>query len=127
MFGTTWKWAGKFRHTNKNIGIFWEQIPVQLKLLLDDVIYQVAHDTYSLYEIAIRLHHRLVSIHLFPNGNGRHARLYTDAFLVFNGDSRCTWGSLSVERSAQIRDHYIASLRAVDKGAYNELLTFARS
>jgi fido (protein-threonine AMPylation protein) len=69
----------------------------ELKKLLDDVTYWVDHNTYNPDEIAVRLKHRIVSIHCFPNGNGRHSRLMADIIIekvfkqpVFN------WGAGSV-------------------------------
>lgn len=82
MFRKTWRWVGQFRRSNKNIGIHWPFIPEHLKLLCDDISYQLSHNTYELDEIAVRFHYRLVVIHPFANGNGRHARLITDEFLI---------------------------------------------
>ena len=73
MFGMVWKWAGKLRHTETNIGIEWTKIPIALRLLLDDTRFWIEHQTYGPDEIAIRFKHRLVAIHCFPNGNGRHS------------------------------------------------------
>ena len=82
MFGETWRWAGSFRKSDKNIGVDWLQIGVELKKLLDDVRFQVANGSLPLDEIAVRFHHRLVAIHPFPNGNGRHARLIADLLVA---------------------------------------------
>jgi len=88
MFGKVWSWAGSFRRSDKNIGVDWKQIPVFLRALLDDVKYWLEHNTYSPEEAAVRFHHKLVWIHMFPNGNGRHARLMADVFVntVLNPD-----------------------------------------
>ena len=75
MFGQVWGWAGEFRKTNKNIGIDKWEIPVALKNLLDDAVYWYANNTYAPDEMALRFKHRLVSIHCFSKGNGRHSRL----------------------------------------------------
>ncbi len=82
LFGKVWKWAGNFRRTEKNIGIVPSQLAVQLRQLLDDTNYWIEHGTWSSKELAARFHHRLVYIHLFPNGNGRHARIMADAVLT---------------------------------------------
>ena len=82
MFGEVWRWAGEFRRSGKNIGVDRLQIPVELRNLCDDVRAWLELDTYPADEIAARFHHRLVSIHLFANGNGRHARTLTDLLLV---------------------------------------------
>ena len=84
MFGKVWRWAGKFRRSGKNIGVDWVQIPIYLHTLLQDVRYWIDQKTYEPDEIAVRFHHKLVWIHLFPNGNGRHARLMTDVELYSN-------------------------------------------
>ncbi len=81
MYGKVWAWAGEFRKTNKNIGVDKWQIPVELKTLLDDVNYWAEHNTYLPEEIAVRFKHRIVSIHCFPNGNGRHSRLMADIII----------------------------------------------
>ena len=127
MYGNVWKWAGKFRKTEKNIGIDWWKIPVRLKELLDDVQHWYDHKTYSPDEIAIRFKHRLVSIHCFPNGNGRHSRLMADmiAEKIFRRPI-FTWGT-SYQNTGEARKAYINALKAADKGDYNLLVTFARS
>lgn len=127
MFGKTWKWAGKYRLSNKNIGIFWEQIAVQIKLLLDNLEYQVGNNIYGIDEVATRFHHKLVSIHPFPNGNGRHARLMTDIVLFNFNHERFTWGRESLRSNNMARDFYLSALRKADKGQYDDLLKFVRS
>ncbi len=88
MFGNVWKWAGKFRKSEKNIGVEWIKIGVELRYLLDDTKYWIDNKTYSPDEIAIRFKHRLVNIHCFPNGNGRHSRIMADIIIesIFNKD-----------------------------------------
>ena len=81
MFYKIWIWAGSFRRSGKNIGVDWTRIGVDLRQLLDDVKYWIEHKTYPADEIAVYFHHRLVKIHPFPNGNGRHSRLMTDILL----------------------------------------------
>lgn len=92
MFDETWRWAGTFRKTEKNIGVDRMHIAARTLDLCEDVKAQLAHKSLPLDEIAARLHHRLVSIHSFTNGNGRHARLMTDLLLTQNGATRFTWG-----------------------------------
>lgn len=98
----------------------------QQKLLLDDVQYQLTNNIYAIDELAARFHHRLVSIHVFPNGNGRHARLYIDTFLMSNGSEKFSWGMLSLAESSYIRKSYINALRAADRGRYDLLYDFVR-
>lgn len=126
MFGATWKWAGQFRRSEKNIGIPWEGIPGALAELCDDARYWIQNHTYDLDEAAARFHHRLTRIHAFPNGNGRHARLMTDLFLVRNGAPRFPWGSGDLNQSGNVRERYIAALRESDRHEYGPLLGFLR-
>jgi Fic-DOC domain mobile mystery protein B len=127
MFGKTWTWAGSFRTSDKNIGIDWRQIGVRLRDLLDDVRYQIDNKTYSPDETAVRFHHRLVAIHPFPNGNGRHARLMADLLVGKLGQPRFTWGSRSLVEASDTRKRYIAALQAADNRDFAPLMAFARS
>lgn len=127
MFDKTWKWAGKYRSTEKNIGVSPFYISSELKKLLEDVIFQIINNSYLLDEIAYRFHHRLVVIHPFSNGNGRHARLMTDFLLIQTGQSRFTWGSQRLEAEGIVRNQYINALRNADKQNYAELAKFVRS
>ncbi len=125
LFGQVWAWAGTLRQTEKNIGIDPLGISVELRNLIDDTRYWVEHATYPPAEIALRFHHRLVAIHLFPNGNGRHARLMTDALCrVCLGAAPIDWlqGADNLESQSEHRSAYIAALRAADTGDYRDLL-----
>lgn len=126
MFDKTWKWAGNFRQTDKNIGVDWRQIAVQLKNLLDDVKAQITFQTYPVDELALRFHHRLVWIHVFANGNGRHARLMTDLLMQRLGQPALTWGGGSLLTAGDTRKAYLGALRAADGRDYQPLLKFAR-
>ncbi len=127
MFSNTWRWAGSFRHTEKSIGVTPHQIPGALLNLLADTNYWIEHGRYPVDEIASRFHHRLVSIHPFPNGNGRHARLAADILLESLGARRFTWGSGDLNRDGNARSNYLDALREADQGSMMELLAFARS
>ncbi|NOY70891.1 MAG: mobile mystery protein B [Gammaproteobacteria bacterium] len=126
LFGDVWKWAGSFRRTEKNIGIDPIQIVVQLRHLLDDARFWVENDTYQPKELAARFHHRLVYIHLFPNGNGRHARIITDAVLTkLLEEPPIDWaGGYRLENMNERRNKYIAALRAADGHDFSALLEF---
>jgi Fic-DOC domain mobile mystery protein B len=128
MFCNVWKWAGKFRQSDKTIGAPWYIISVVLKQLCDDVKYWIENKMFSEDETAARFHHRLVSIHLFPNGNGRHARLMADILLrnVLN-KAPFTWGSANLIVAGVDRRKYIESLVAADRNDYKPLLDFVRS
>ena len=127
MFGRVWRWAGKFRKTERNIGIDAYRITVELRQLLDDCRYWIEHGTYEPDEIAARFHHRLVWIHPFPNGNGRHARTATDLLLVSMGRPRLTWGRLNRIDPGETRQRYVDALRAADHHDIGPLLAFVRS
>ena len=128
MYGHVWKWAGTYRKTNKNIGVESYRIPTELHQLLGDARYWLEHKTYPITDLAIIFHHRLVKIHLFPNGNGRHARLCADAIVAKYGGDKLTWGGGSdLTKPDEIRKRYIAALREADRGDYKPLLAFARS
>lgn len=127
MFGETWRWAGNFRKSDKNIGVDWLKIGVELKKLLDDARYQIEHGSFPADEIAVRFHHRLVAIHPFPNGNGRHARMMADLLVERLGKPRFSWGSRSLADANNTRQHYITALQAADARDIAPLLAFARS
>jgi Fic-DOC domain mobile mystery protein B len=126
LFGDVWKWAGQFRLTEKNIGIDPYQIAVQLRMLLDDARYWAEKDTFAPLEAGARFHHRLVQIHLFPNGNGRHARIAADAYITERfGHAPIDWAAgHDLQHTNERRDTYIAALRAADAGNYGPLLAF---
>ncbi|MBC8310719.1 MAG: mobile mystery protein B [Candidatus Marinimicrobia bacterium] len=128
MFSKTWKWAGTLRKTNKNIGIDKFLILQELKLLIDDCEYWIKNEIYTKDEISIRFKHRLVWIHPFPNGNGRHSRLCADILIsrVFE-EEVFTWGRLSLVDSGESRATYLDAIYAADKGEITPLLKFARS
>ncbi|HRG09749.1 MAG TPA: mobile mystery protein B, partial [Cyclobacteriaceae bacterium] len=117
--------AGEFRKTNKNIGIDKWQIPSALKTLLDDTVYWHTHKTYSPDELTLRFKHRLVSIHCFSNGNGRHSRLMADIIIqrVFKL-SLYTWGTTS--NKADPRHIYLNAMKEADRGNIQPLIDFAR-
>lgn len=127
MFSDTWSWAGQFRVTERNIGVAPFKISTTLKNLLDDIHHQILHEIYPVDEIAYRLHHRMVAIHPFPNGNGRHARLITDFLLVQAGRPRFSWGINRLEAEGPTRNRYLDALRKADYYDYSALASFVRS
>ncbi|MDX1364860.1 mobile mystery protein B [Arenibacter latericius] len=128
MYGNIWTWAGEFRKTDKNIGIDKHQIPVQLKMLCDDSMFWIENNTYSMEEMAIRFKHRLVSIHCFPNGNGRHSRLMADIIIEkLFGKEPFSWGAGNLTQSGETRTAYLKAVKMADLGKYQPLLEFARS
>jgi len=127
MFDQTWKWAGVYRKTEKTIGVQVQQMREMLAALLGDANYWIENNTYTADEIALRFHHRLVLIHLFPNGTGRHARLIADVLAVKLGRPVFSWGRLSLIKPAEARERYLQALRTADAGDVVALIEFARS
>jgi len=128
MYGKVWAWAGEFRQTNKNIGIDKWQVPSALRTLLYDTLFWVENETYPPEEIAIRFKHRLVSIHCFPNGNGRHSRLMADLIIskIYNREM-FSWGAQNLVTQSDNRNDYLTAVRKADLHDYSFLLEFAHS
>ena len=126
MFDKTWAWAGKFRHSDKSIGVAWEQIATRLHQMLENYEAQIEFQAFPADELAIRFHRDLVWIHPFPNGNGRHARLIADMLILRLGGNRFTWGSATDLAAGEARAEYIAALKEADQGKFAQLIEFAR-
>jgi Fic-DOC domain mobile mystery protein B len=126
MYSDVWRWAGHFRKSDKNLGINWTQIRIQLKILLDDVNFWIENNIYTPVEIAIRFKHRIVSIHCFPNGNGRHSRLIADIIMesIFASEP-FYWHQSNMVKADDTRQKYIDALQAADKGKIKPLIEFA--
>ena len=126
LFGDVWDWAGSFRRTAKSIGIDPIHIGVELRTLMDDACYWAQHKTYPPSEAAIRLHHRLVYVHPFPNGIGRHARIMADAVLerIYDAKSIDWAGGHDLQKMNDRRVAYIAALKAADQGDIGPLMAF---
>lgn len=132
MFGATWNWAGTFRKSDKNISPCpWPQVPILVRDLIDDTRAQYdasdKSDT-AADDIAMRFHHRLVQIHPWPNGNGRHARLATNLSLREWRRPAFTWGeSADGGPPDAVRRRYLSALQAADGGKFEALQKFVRS
>lgn len=130
MFGEVWKWAGNYRRLNTNIGTDWPYISGQLRDLLADVVAQTADPGTTPWppdELAIRFHHRLVVIHPFPNGNGRHSRLAADLLVELLGQPPFDWGGQDIGSAGSGRQTYLGALRHADKTQdFEPLMAFAR-
>ena len=128
MYGDVWKWAGEFRKSDKNIGIKWSQIGIELKNLLDDTKYWIDNNTYSQEEIAIKFKHKIVAIHCFPNGNGRHSRIMADIIMesIF-GKETFSWHQSNMVKADDTRKEYINALRKADNGDIYPLIEFAKN
>ncbi|MBC7487166.1 MAG: mobile mystery protein B [Cytophagaceae bacterium] len=128
MLGDVWARAGKFRKSEKNIGVQWITIGVELQTLIDDAKYWIVHDSYSPEETALRFKHRLVKIHCFPNGNGRHSRIMADIIMesIFKSEP-FSWNHSNMVRPDQTRRNYIDAIREGDRGNIQPLIDFAKN
>ncbi|MFI5035413.1 MAG: mobile mystery protein B [Acidimicrobiales bacterium] len=127
MFEDVWAWAGTYRRRETNLGIDPLEIAVSVKNLLEDTRVWVDESVFEADELAIQFHHRLVLIHPFPNGNGRHGRIAADFLIAAIGSAKFSWGSgLGLDTQA-LREAYLRALRLADQGEIAELVTFARS
>ena len=124
MFGDVWQWAGQYRRTETNLGIDPVLISVQTRNLLADARAWVDYATYRPQEAVVRLHHRLVSIHPFVNGNGRHSRLLAEAMLRYEyGGTAIDWtGGGEYSGIEKQRRAYLDALGAADSGDLTPLL-----
>jgi Fic-DOC domain mobile mystery protein B len=128
MFDRVWRWAGTYRRGETNLGVAPAEIAQSVETLVRDMRAQIG-GPWSTDEIAMRFHHRLVWIHPFPNGNGRHARLAADALVRSMGAPSFSWGAgLSLDDAGPVRAAYLDALRVADlDGDVGPLLRFARS
>lgn len=127
MFDDVWKWAGQFRSPNQNLGVDKTRIRIEIKKMLDDCRYWIDHAVFPADEIAVRFHHRLVMIHPFANGNGRHSRLIADILVSHGfGGPTFSWGSINLTSKGEARSTYLDALRKADENKYQALIEFAR-
>ncbi len=128
MYSDVWKWAGQFRKSDKNIGIKWTRIGIELKNLLEDAKYWIDNNTFSPEETSIRFKHRIVAIHCFPNGNGRHSRMMADIIMesIFEKEI-FSWHKSNMVKADETRKVYIEALRKADNGNINPLIDFAKN
>lgn len=127
MFCDVWSWAGKFRKTNKNIGVDKYLVAEELRRLIDDCKFWIKNKTYSKDEIAIRFKHRLVKIHCFPNGNGRHSRLMADVIISKIFEKKYfSWSRSDINKKSEARTNYLKAIKKADKGDIKLLIEFAR-
>jgi Fic-DOC domain mobile mystery protein B len=127
MFGEVWKWAGKYRRNELNIGIAPHLIAAEMPVMFDNTRFWTENKTFGADEIVVRLHHRLTQIHGFPNGNGRHARMMADLLIEKLSGNPFTWGSGSIHETGALRDAYITALQAADNHDFAPLMEFVRS
>lgn len=129
MFDQVWRWAGRYRQHNVNIGnVDCQELPVFVRDLVEDTLVWVSAGTFPRDEIAIRFHHRLVQIHPFANGNGRHGRFVAEFLIEGLGRPRFTWGAALGAERKELRARYRHALQKMDRDSEDvaELLAFAR-
>lgn len=128
MFDDTWEWAGARRLRETNVGCDPNHILTNVRQLVDNARHWIDRGTYEPYEAVARYSHKMVTIHPFRNGNGRHSRLIGDCLAMTLGITVPTWGggqNLSLE--GPLRQQYLAALRKADVNDYTDLLGFAWS
>ncbi len=127
MFGGIWRGAGRYRTAERDPGWETHRIAEGVRMFLDDAEGWIRFSTYPIHEAAVRLHHRLVSIHPWPNGNGPHARLLADIVVASHGEEALTWGSgTPAAELGSARARYTDAIGAADAGEIAPLLEFAR-
>lgn len=126
MFDRTWKWAGQYRSTEKNLGSPPYLIPMQVREACDNAVFWIQNRVFPPTELAVRLHHRMVAVHPFPNGNGRHARLLADIVLRSLDEPELSWGRKNLRGRGTARDEYIAAVKKADSGEFDRLISLAR-
>lgn len=127
MLGNVWRWAGSYRRSERNLGVEARRIPQDVGQLISDCRYWIDHKAHEPDETAARFHHKLVWIHAFPSGNGRHARLATDLLLTALGRERFSWGRANLVDHTATRKAYVDALQAADSHDMTALLAFVRS
>jgi Fic-DOC domain mobile mystery protein B len=121
MFGKVWQWAGKYRRTEKSIGVSAYQISYQLKILEKDME-DWAQRNWDPVEVASKVHHRLVWIHPYENGNGRHGRFIGDMVLHSFKYAYPIWPKLA--ENGNERNIYITALKEADQGSFDLLMQY---
>ena len=123
LFGEVWKWAGTYRTSEKNIGIEAWRVPTEMHKFFDDCEFWIKNNSYENWaELLAHLHHKLVSIHPFPNGNGRFSRIFTNYFCKRNKKENPTWLYWLPPRER--RTLYIQALQQADQKKFDPLIEF---
>jgi Fic-DOC domain mobile mystery protein B len=123
--------GGVYRTSERNLGVahyrIEPELESELQQIVDDARYWTDHKTYAPDELAVRFHHRLVTVHPFPNGNGRlvaSRRRPPDRAAKRN---RFTWGGGNIQADSNARRAYIEALHAADNHDMEPLIRFERS
>jgi Fic-DOC domain mobile mystery protein B len=127
MFGDTWLWAGVYRQREMNIGCDPLQVGPNLHNLIEDIKCWIEFDHYPSLEVSARIQHRLVLIHPFANGNGRHSRIFTDCIRHFSlGLPPLVWAAGNLDQQNEERKNYIRGLQQADAGDYEPFIEYLR-
>jgi Fic-DOC domain mobile mystery protein B len=127
LFGEVWEWAGTFRLRELNIGVEPRNISVDLHNFLEDAKCWIEFKHYDNLEVSARIQHRLVQIHPFVNGNGRHSRIFTDIVRVYLlNEKPMKWANAKLENMTEERSSYIYSLRKADEGDFSEFIEYLK-
>lgn len=127
MFSQVWRWAGDVRQANTNIGVDYWTIRAELRNLLEDARTWITNEVYPPDEMAVRLKHRMVRIHPFRNGNGRHSRMMADIAIKALGGEYFSWGGRNLVEPSEARESYMRALYTADAHDVRPLLLFSRS
>jgi Fic family protein len=121
VLDTEREWAGKYRTSNVLITGTDHKPPEAIEVagLMGALIDWMRKEKTKLHlvELSALLHHRLVHIHPFFDGNGRTARLAMNVFLLQNG-----YPLVIILKND--RKKYYRVLALADKGEYEPLVTF---
>lgn len=128
LFGEVWEWAGHFRKRELNIGVDPKNIAVDLHNFLEDAKCWLEFKHYDNLELSARIQHRLVQIHPFVNGNGRHSRVFTDIVRVYLlNEKPIKWANAKLENMTEERNSYISGLREADVGDLSTFIKYLQS
>jgi fido (protein-threonine AMPylation protein) len=125
MFADVWKWGGKFRTFDVDLGITWQGIESGLEVLLQNLP-AWEEGGMDVIEQAARLHHRAVQIHPFPNGNGRWYRMLANVWLKLHRPTYTEWPEGNIGTQSLIRNQYLNALRSADNGDIGSLVELHR-
>ena len=122
MFNKVWKWAGKKRKSNKNIGVLSYMIDEEIHKFIGD-FHTWQNENIDYLQIATKTHHRLVFIHPFEGGNGRWSRLVANIIFYKNTSKLLRWpDEIQQNKKSSFREQYFKALKDADEGNYKELI-----
>ena len=126
MFGGVWRWAGKYRTSERNLGHPWQRLSADIHQLCGSFAFRVEQKSEDPDELAVDFHYQLVRVHAFPNGNGRHARFCADRLVENLGRAAFSWGRADLARTGDARAQYLSALIEADAGDPVAMLKFSR-